>query len=116
VSFRWLKRRQDASDRVSADAKALIEQFGDGAYGEARKRARDALARQSRDPHRAKVRCEIGRRTGRVYIDTATRYLDPKLQGWAKRSGPTIDATQGRISEERNPPFHCYDMAGYGFA
>lgn len=75
--FHWLKRQQDASDRVSADAEALIEQFGDGAYGEARKRARDALARTSRAPHWGKIRREIGRRTGRVYVDTATRYLVP---------------------------------------
>lgn len=75
--FRWLQRRQDLSGRVSADAEALIERFGDGAYGEARKRARGALARKSRDPHWGKVRREIGRRTGRVYIDTATRYLEP---------------------------------------
>ena len=74
--FRWLKRRQDASGRVSSDAEALIALFGDGAYGAARKRARDALSRQSRDPHWAKVRREIGKRTGRVYVDTVTRYLN----------------------------------------
>jgi hypothetical protein len=77
VILRWLKRRQDVSDRVSADAEALIERFGDGAYGEARKRARDALTRTYGAPHWGKVRREIGRRTGRVYVDTATRYLEP---------------------------------------
>ena len=74
--FRWLERRRDASGRVSADADALIAQFGAGAYHEARKRARDGLARKSRDPHWSKVRREIGRRTGRVYLDTATRYCE----------------------------------------
>ena len=74
--FRWLNRRQEAFDRVSADAEALIEQFGDDAYGEARKRAISALACKSGDPHWSKVRREIGRRIGHVYLDTATRYLE----------------------------------------
>ncbi|MBI4273069.1 MAG: hypothetical protein HY659_00015 [Rhizobiales bacterium] len=74
--FRWLKRRRDAAMRVAADAEALIAQFGDSAYGEARRRAIDALGK-SRDPHWNNVRREIGRRTGRAYVDTATRYLEP---------------------------------------
>lgn len=76
VFFRWLKWRQDASDRVLVDAAALIEQFGEGAFGEARMRAIDALRRKSGDLHWSKVRREIGRRTGRAYLDTATRYLE----------------------------------------
>jgi hypothetical protein len=76
VVFGAQKWRQEASDQVSSDVKALIEQFGDGAYGEARRRAITALACKSGDPHWSKVRREIGRRIGHVYLDTATRYLE----------------------------------------
>jgi hypothetical protein len=56
--------------------KALVAQFGDGAYSEARRRAITALACKSGDPHWSKVRREIGRRIGHTYLDTATRYLE----------------------------------------
>ena len=72
----WLKRRRKAAERAAADAEALIGEFGAAAYGEARRRGLDALQRQPFDPHWSKVRREIGRRTGRVFVDTATRYLE----------------------------------------
>ena len=73
---RWLKWRREAFARVSADAEILIAQFGDGAYGEARMRAVCALKRKPFDPHWGKVRRLIGKRTRRVFLDTATRYLE----------------------------------------
>lgn len=76
MPYRWLKRRREARARVSADAEALIAQYGDGAYGEARMRSLDALRRNSRDPYWSQVRREIAKRTGRVCLDTATRYLE----------------------------------------
>jgi len=74
--FAWLKQRRKASRRISADADSLIAQFGQNAYGEARSRAIQALRRRPVDPHWSDVRREIGRRTGRVFLDTATRYLE----------------------------------------
>lgn len=75
--LQWLKRRRAASAQVAADAEALMQQFGDAAYDEARRRAIDALARRPVDPHWSQVRREIGRRTDRSLVDTATRYLEP---------------------------------------
>ena len=72
----WLKRRREAARQVAHDADALMRAFGEGAYGEARRRAIDALQRRPVDPHWSKVRREIGKRTGRIFVDTATRYLD----------------------------------------
>lgn len=61
-----LKRRREAARQIGRDADALMQAFGEGAYGEARRRAIDALRRRLSDPHWSKVRREIGKRTGRV--------------------------------------------------
>lgn len=67
---------------VVADAEALIASLGDGAYEEARKRAREqrigqVIEANRPDGHWDRVRREIVRRIGRVtHVDTATRYLD----------------------------------------
>lgn len=79
--LRWFERRRVAAARVSArvaaDAEALMQEFGDAAYGEARRRAVDTLSHKAKNAHWNRVRREIGRRTGRAQIDTATRYLEP---------------------------------------
>jgi hypothetical protein len=72
IIFRWLRKRREVARRVSADADALIEEFGPRAYYEARDRARE---RVPRDPHWDLVRREIGERMNRKFVDTATRYL-----------------------------------------
>jgi len=77
--FRWRRwwrgtLEQLLREQILHDAQSLIAQFGDGAYDEARKRAIDARTRDPVDPHWDKVRREIGRRIGRVHLDTATRY------------------------------------------
>jgi hypothetical protein len=74
--LRWLRRQRDARVRVEADAETLMQQFGDAAYQEARTRAIDALRHQSTDEHWTRVRQEIGRRTRRRHVDTATRFLE----------------------------------------
>lgn len=79
--FRWWRDRAERRRLVAADAAALIESFGDHAYYIARERARSE--RKSGivfDANRAaghwdRVRREIGRRTRRDGLDTATRYL-----------------------------------------
>jgi hypothetical protein len=72
----WLKKRHEAAEAAQRDAASLIEQFGIGAYEEARTRARNARKRHPVDLHWDDVRREIARRTGRdTPLDTATRYL-----------------------------------------
>ena len=75
--FDWLKRRRDAAKQVLTDADLLMNQLGEDAYAEARQRARNAASNPPIELHWSKVRREIGRRTGRRYVDTATRYLEP---------------------------------------
>ncbi len=38
----WLRRRRDQAERIEVEADALISDLGDGAYSEARRRAREA--------------------------------------------------------------------------
>jgi hypothetical protein len=78
--FRSLKRRRERKEQAAADAAALIAQFGERAYAEARHRAREA--RQGSvfdgnrpDGHWDRVRALIGGKTRREHVDTATRYL-----------------------------------------
>jgi hypothetical protein len=67
---------------VDSDVNALLQSYGDGAYDEARTRAREARLGRVMDGNRPaghwdKVRREIARRTGRqVGLDTATRYTE----------------------------------------
>lgn len=81
---RWWPREtrlaQD-QDLVEQDAETLIQGFGEGAYEGARTRARDEHLGRFIDASRPqghwdKVRQEIGRRTGRTSLDTATKYLE----------------------------------------
>ncbi len=62
------------TEQVERDAGDLIAQFGDGAYEEARKRARQERLGQSNRPpgHRDAVCRALARRTGRI-IDPAHR-------------------------------------------
>jgi len=38
----WLRRRREQTERIEAEADALISNLGDGAYSEARRRARES--------------------------------------------------------------------------
>ena len=38
----WLRRRREQAERIEAEADALISDLGNGAYAEARRRAREA--------------------------------------------------------------------------
>lgn len=77
----WRKQRL-LIERAQLDAEKLIKNYGRGAYEEARTRSRNfRLGRQ--DPHDDvppghwdRVRKIIGTLTGRVFVDTATRYLN----------------------------------------
>jgi hypothetical protein len=77
--FGLFGRRRARLKQASADAEDLIARFGDGAYAEARKRAREARESAVVDGNRSKghwdrVRAIIARETGRDGLDTATRY------------------------------------------
>lgn len=66
--------------QIQADAEALMVQFGERAYAEARQRAHDARQGSIIDDIRPKghwerVRALIGRKAKRRHLNTATRYL-----------------------------------------
>lgn len=81
-ALRLTIRKQAPCSRVEADAAAMIESFGDGAYEQARSRAREERLGAVIDVNRPRghwdrVRREIARLTGRgSRADTATRYLE----------------------------------------
>ena len=69
----WLRRRRDQAERIEAEADALISDLGDGAYSEARRRAREASSDEM-EREWSRVALAVARKTGReVGLDTATR-------------------------------------------
>lgn len=77
----FLTRKRKSASQASADAEALIARFGDGAYAEARRRAREVRRGAVIDGNRPKghwdrVRAIIGRACRTDRVDTATRYLN----------------------------------------
>ena len=69
----WLRRRRDQAERIEAEADALISDLGDGAYSEARRRAREASSDEM-EREWSRVALAIARKTGKhVGLDTATR-------------------------------------------
>jgi hypothetical protein len=78
--FNWTKRSQTRARLAEDDASALITRFGDYAYDEARRRAREADSGAILDGNRPEghwhaVRRSLSKRLGRDGLDTATRYL-----------------------------------------
>lgn len=75
-------RKRAVLSLLESDVNSLLQAFGNGAYDEARTRAREArlgkvVDGNRPDGHWDKVRREIARRTGReVGLDTATRYTE----------------------------------------
>lgn len=80
--FVWLEKRRQARALVDIDAAAMIAEFGDSAYTEARRWVIAELNHKVIDAdrpagHWGRVRAEVRRRIGhREKSDTATRYLD----------------------------------------
>jgi len=77
----WLRRRRARAELAEADAFALMQRYGDLAYEEVRRRAREADQKTVLDGNRppghwARVGKIIAERTGRDFVDTATRYLE----------------------------------------
>jgi hypothetical protein len=70
------KVRTNHGRAVKVDADALTAEFEDGAYEEARTRARAARKREPYDRHWDDVRIEIAKRGRGTQLDTATRYLE----------------------------------------
>ena len=69
----WLRRRREQAERIEAEADALISDLGDGAYSEARRRAREASSDEM-EREWSRVALAVARKTGRqVGLDTATR-------------------------------------------
>lgn len=85
--FKWWKLRAERRRHEASDASALIAAFGAQAYYVARERAREeqqhgkVLDANRAAGHWDRVRREIGRRTGRDQLDTATRYLELRNGG-----------------------------------
>lgn len=76
-------RRRAPTSLIAEDAAALMAAYGDGAYDQARTRAREERLDKTIDGSRPRghwdaVRREIARIAGRqTGLDTATRYLEP---------------------------------------
>ena len=79
--LRIFRARRAHRELASADADALIAQYGDSAYSYARECAHQARLGKLIDAYRPdghwdQVRQIIGRKTNRRHLDTATRYLE----------------------------------------
>jgi len=77
----WLRRRRARVRLAEADADALMKGYGDRAYEEVRRRAREADQQTVIDGNRdrghwQRVSKILWKRTGRTGLDTATRYLE----------------------------------------
>jgi hypothetical protein len=69
----WLRPRRERAERIDAEADALIGAFGEGAYSEARCRAREASSDEM-ERKWSRVALAIARKAGRrIGLDTATR-------------------------------------------
>jgi len=69
----WLRRRREQAERIEAEADALISDLGDGAYAEARRRAREASSDEM-EREWSRVALSVARKTGkRIGLDAATR-------------------------------------------
>ena len=121
----WLRRRREQAKRIGTEAAALISDLGDGAYSEARRRARQASSDEmEREWNR--VALAIARKTGRrVGIDTATRMaaesdFSSTEDATEPRSDPLedIDPLEElmRIVSETpaRPPYRIQFVAGEG--
>lgn len=78
--LRYVKRMLNRRRLETADAADLMSRFGDGAYTEARQRAREerdgkVIEGNRPEGHWDRVRARVGRTTRRDTVDTATRYL-----------------------------------------
>lgn len=76
---RWLQARHDRHERALCDARDLLTFMGDGAYGEARTRARKhrVTGDGAGDRHWGRVAVQIARKTGYVIGATAAdRYAE----------------------------------------
>jgi hypothetical protein len=81
--FGWRQRRRDARAKVERDATRLMQEFGERAYYVARDRALAARCGEVIDANRDadhwdRVRAEIGKCTNRVFVDTATRFIEDR--------------------------------------
>lgn len=80
--FAWLEKRRQARALIESDAAAMIEEFGESAYTEARRWVIAELNHKVIDVdrpagHWGRVRAEVRRRIGhRERSDTATRYIE----------------------------------------
>lgn len=89
--FLFFRANRIRRELAAADADALIAQYGESAYGEARQRAHQARRGEVVDGDRPeghwdRVRRIIGRKTDRPGLDTATRYLEDSERSRVKRS------------------------------
>ena len=122
----WLRRRRDQAERIGTEAAALISGLGDGAYSEARRRAREASSDEmEREWNR--VALTIAHKTGRqVGLDTATRMAaaDPDFSSTEDATEPRsepledidpLDELMRIVSETpARPPYRIQFVGGEG--
>ena len=120
----WLRRRREQAERIEAEADALISDLGDGAYSEARRRAREASSDEM-EREWSRVALAIARKTGRkVGLDTATRMAKDAdfsvLKAGQRRSEPfeeidPLDELMRIVSETpTRPPYRIGFVGGEG--
>lgn len=105
IMLRFLQARRYRQKLVREDATALVQRFGGHAYEEARRRIREQRSGKVTDANRPighwdQVRKLIARETNRSPLDTATRYLIPKLLPDIPPGG-TEDIPPGADAERR---------------
>ncbi len=100
--FRFLKARREHRERIARDAGNLLTFLGEGAYDEARGRARSCRERRDQAGFRfwSKVAVEIAKRTGhRVREKVADRYAagPPSRAGDHRRTSVDREIVSGLV-------------------
>jgi hypothetical protein len=121
----WLRRRREQAERIEDEADALISDLSDGAYSEARRRAREASSHEM-EREWSRVALAVARKTGRpVGLDTATRMamdanFSAREDGTAPEHEPyeetdPLDELMRIVSETpARPPYRIQFVGGEG--
>lgn len=119
----WVRRRRERAERIEAEADALISALGDGAYSEARRRAREASSDEMEREWKG-VALAIARKAGRrIGLDAATRMaMDADLSirddATGRETAPLedtdpLDELMRIVSEARvQPPYRIQFIGG----
>lgn len=99
---RWFQARRERNEKVLGDARDLLTFMGDGAYGEARNRAREHRAKRDGrgDRHWSRVAVEIADCTGHVIGEKAVdRYAEAMRTAGTEQALPNRRAIVAELVE-----------------